>query len=132
LQREFLSASNYSGSILGERDLGAHPPPSQSSELFDHSRYIKALHDSLPQVSLIAAGGVNRQTAANFILSSATAIGIGTELIPNEAIQRRQSLRIHQLARRFTKLVRDAREQIEAWKKSRVVKKCTGTEKYEK
>jgi hypothetical protein len=37
LKREFLSASDYSGSILGERDLGAHPPPSQSSELFDHS-----------------------------------------------------------------------------------------------
>jgi hypothetical protein len=40
LKREFLSASDYSGSILGERDLGAHPPPSQSSELFDHSGYV--------------------------------------------------------------------------------------------
>ena len=37
MKREFLSATDYSGSILGERDLGAHPPPSQSSELFDHS-----------------------------------------------------------------------------------------------
>ncbi|MGA7930350.1 MAG: bifunctional 4-hydroxy-2-oxoglutarate aldolase/2-dehydro-3-deoxy-phosphogluconate aldolase [Candidatus Sulfotelmatobacter sp.] len=95
-------------------------------------RYIKALHDSLPQVSLIAAGGVNQQTAANFILSGATAIGIGTELIPNEAIQRRQSQRIHELARRFAKLVKDAREQIEAWKRSQVVKEFTGTEKCEK
>jgi 2-dehydro-3-deoxyphosphogluconate aldolase/(4S)-4-hydroxy-2-oxoglutarate aldolase len=95
-------------------------------------RYIKALHDSLPQVSLIAAGGVNQQTAGNFILSGATAIGIGTELIPNEAIQRRQSQRIHELARRFAKLVKDAREQIEAWKRSQVVKEFTGTEKCEK
>jgi 2-dehydro-3-deoxyphosphogluconate aldolase / (4S)-4-hydroxy-2-oxoglutarate aldolase len=94
-------------------------------------RYIKALHDSLPQVSLIAAGGVNQQTAANFILSGATAIGVGTELIPNEAIQRRQSQRIHELARRFAKLVKDAREQIEAWKRSQVVKEFTGTEKCE-
>jgi 2-dehydro-3-deoxyphosphogluconate aldolase/(4S)-4-hydroxy-2-oxoglutarate aldolase len=94
-------------------------------------RYIKALHDALPQVSLIAAGGVNQQTAANFILSGATAIGIGTELIPNEAIQRRQSQRIHELARRFTKLVKDAREQIEVWKRSQVVKKYTETEKCE-
>jgi hypothetical protein len=39
LKREFLSATDYSGSILGERDLGAHPPPSQSSELFDHSGF---------------------------------------------------------------------------------------------
>lgn len=94
-------------------------------------RYIKALHASLPQVPLIAAGGVNQQTAANFILSGATAIGIGTELIPTEAIQRRQSQRIHELARRFLKLVKDARCQIEAWKQSQVVKKYTETEKCE-
>ena len=94
--------------------------------------YIKALHASLPQVPLIAAGGVNQQTAANFILSGAIAIGVGTELIPNEAIQRRQSQRIHELARRFIKLVKDAREQLEAWKKSQVVKEFTETEKCEK
>jgi 2-dehydro-3-deoxyphosphogluconate aldolase / (4S)-4-hydroxy-2-oxoglutarate aldolase len=95
-------------------------------------RYIKALHASLPQIPLIAAGGVNQQTAASFILSGATAIGVGTELIPNEAIQRRQSQRIHELGRRFAKLVRDAREQLEAWKKSQVVKEFMGTEKCEK
>jgi 2-dehydro-3-deoxyphosphogluconate aldolase / (4S)-4-hydroxy-2-oxoglutarate aldolase len=94
--------------------------------------YIKALHASLPQIPLIAAGGVNQQTAASFILSGATAIGVGTELIPTEAIVRRQSKRIHELARRFTKLVKDAREQIEAWKRSQVVKEFTGTEKCEK
>jgi 2-dehydro-3-deoxyphosphogluconate aldolase / (4S)-4-hydroxy-2-oxoglutarate aldolase len=95
-------------------------------------RYIKALHTSLPQVPLIAAGGVNQQTAANFILSGATAIGVGTELIPNEAIRRRQSQRIHELARRFLKLVNDAREQLEAWKRTQVVKEFTGSEKCEK
>jgi 2-dehydro-3-deoxyphosphogluconate aldolase / (4S)-4-hydroxy-2-oxoglutarate aldolase len=95
-------------------------------------RYIKALHLSLPQVPLIAAGGVNQQTAANFILSGATAIGVGTELIPTEAIQRRQSQRIHELARRFKKLVQDAREQIEAWKRSQVVQEFTDAEKCEK
>ena len=94
-------------------------------------KYIKALHTSLPEVPLIAAGGVNQQTAANFILSGATAIGVGTELIPTEAIQRRQSQRIHELARRFAKLVKDAREQIEAWNRSQVVKRYTRAEKCE-
>jgi hypothetical protein len=56
---------------------------------------------------------------------------VGTELIPTEAIQRRQSERIRELARRFTKLVQDAREQIEAWKRSTVVKNYTGKEKCE-
>jgi 2-dehydro-3-deoxyphosphogluconate aldolase / (4S)-4-hydroxy-2-oxoglutarate aldolase len=94
-------------------------------------KYIKALHSSLPQIALIAAGGVNQQTAGNFILSGAVAIGIGTELIPTEAIARRQSDRIKELARRFRRLVKEAREQIDEWKKSIVVREFTGTEKCE-
>ena len=53
-------------------------------------------------------------------------------MIPTEAIARRQSKRIHELARRFAKLVKDAREQLEAWKRSQVVKEFTGNEKCEK
>jgi 2-dehydro-3-deoxyphosphogluconate aldolase/(4S)-4-hydroxy-2-oxoglutarate aldolase len=95
-------------------------------------KYIKALHASLPQIPLIAAGGVNQQTAANYILSGATAIGVGTELIPNESIERRQTDRIRELARRFTKIVKEAREQIETWKQSLNVKKYTEDEECEK
>ncbi|HKD44647.1 MAG TPA: bifunctional 4-hydroxy-2-oxoglutarate aldolase/2-dehydro-3-deoxy-phosphogluconate aldolase, partial [Candidatus Angelobacter sp.] len=64
-------------------------------------KYIKALNAALPQIPLIAAGGVNQQTAAGFILAGATAIGVGTELIPTEAIERRQAERIRELALRF-------------------------------
>ena len=85
--------------------------------------YIKSMHTALPQVPLIAAGGVNQQTAADYILSGATAIGVGTELIPAEAIKRRQAHRIRELARRFLKLVSDARQEIEIWKQSQVVVK---------
>lgn len=95
-------------------------------------KYIKALHDALPQIPLIAAGGVNQQTAAHFILSGATAIGVGRELIPTDAIHKRQSQRIHELARRFARLVKEAREQIEAWEKSQIVKEFTPAEKCEK
>jgi len=95
-------------------------------------KYIKALHASLPQIALIAAGGVNQQTAGSYILSGAAAIGVGSELIPHEAIARRQSDRIRVLARRFTKLINDAREQIQTWKDSLVVKTYTDTEECEK
>jgi 2-dehydro-3-deoxyphosphogluconate aldolase/(4S)-4-hydroxy-2-oxoglutarate aldolase len=94
--------------------------------------YIKSMHTALPQVPLIAAGGVNQQTVTDYILSGATAIGVGTELIPAEAIQRRQAQRIRELARRFLKLVKDAREEIETWKQSRVVKEFTDTDECEK
>lgn len=75
-------------------------------------RYIKVLKTPLPQVPLIAAGGVNQQTATNFILAGATAIGIGGELIPSEAIERRQARRIHELAGRFLGFVREARGRL--------------------
>jgi len=94
-------------------------------------RYIRALHASVPQIDLIPAGGITQHTAAGYILSGAIAIGVGQELIPTEAIEKRQSARIKELARRFVKVVREAREQIEDWKRSLVVKSYTGTEECE-
>lgn len=75
-------------------------------------KYIKALKAALPQIPLIAAGGVNQQTATNFILSGATAIGVGKELIPPEAVHLRESERIRELARRFIGFVREARRRL--------------------
>jgi 2-dehydro-3-deoxyphosphogluconate aldolase / (4S)-4-hydroxy-2-oxoglutarate aldolase len=74
--------------------------------------YVRALKAMFPQVPLIAAGGVNQQTASGFILAGAIALGIGAELIPREAIRRRQPDRIAELARRFTGFVSSARSQL--------------------
>ena len=76
-------------------------------------QYIKALKSALPQISLIAAGGVTQQTAGNFILAGATAIGVGTDLIPSRAIQQREATRIRELAHRFVGFVADARRLLE-------------------
>jgi 2-dehydro-3-deoxyphosphogluconate aldolase/(4S)-4-hydroxy-2-oxoglutarate aldolase len=74
--------------------------------------YIRALRGPLPKVPLIAAGGVNQQNATNFIVAGANAIGVGTELIPTEAIQRRQGERIRELGHRFVGFVKDGRERL--------------------
>jgi 2-dehydro-3-deoxyphosphogluconate aldolase / (4S)-4-hydroxy-2-oxoglutarate aldolase len=74
--------------------------------------YIRALTTMFPNVPLIAAGGVNQQTAFSFILAGAIALGIGTDLIPREAIRRRQPDRIAELARRFIGFVAGARSQL--------------------
>jgi 2-dehydro-3-deoxyphosphogluconate aldolase/(4S)-4-hydroxy-2-oxoglutarate aldolase len=73
--------------------------------------YIRALKAPFPHVPLIASGGVNQQTAFNFILAGAAALGIGAELIPREAVQLRQADRILELAHRFTRMVKDARRR---------------------
>ena len=71
--------------------------------------YIRSLKVPLPQVSLIAAGGVNQQTATGYVLAGATALGVGSELLPQEAIRRHQDQRIHGLARRFLGFVKEGR-----------------------
>lgn len=74
--------------------------------------YIKALKAPFAQIALIASGGVNQQTAFDFIRAGAAALGIGEELIPPDAIQRRNATWIHELTRRFLGMVRDARALV--------------------
>jgi 2-dehydro-3-deoxyphosphogluconate aldolase/(4S)-4-hydroxy-2-oxoglutarate aldolase len=73
--------------------------------------YIQALKLPFPQVSLIATGGVNQKTAANFILAGATALGIGGELINPEALPEMKEEQIQELARRYLGMVKAARAQ---------------------
>jgi 2-dehydro-3-deoxyphosphogluconate aldolase/(4S)-4-hydroxy-2-oxoglutarate aldolase len=63
--------------------------------------YIQTLKAAIPQARLVAAGGVNQLTALNYIKAGATALGVGIELIPTEAIALRQTRRIQELSRRF-------------------------------
>jgi 2-dehydro-3-deoxyphosphogluconate aldolase/(4S)-4-hydroxy-2-oxoglutarate aldolase len=72
-------------------------------------QYIRALKIPLPQIRLIASGGVNQLTAANFIFAGASSLGIGSELMPRKALSTRQDQWIHELARRFIEAVRNAR-----------------------
>lgn len=85
--------------------------------------YIKRLKAALPQVPLIAAGGVTQLTAANYILSGATALGIGTDLIPKAAINLRQAERILVLSKRFLGFVKEARAQLAGIQEATAAKK---------
>jgi 2-dehydro-3-deoxyphosphogluconate aldolase/(4S)-4-hydroxy-2-oxoglutarate aldolase len=73
--------------------------------------YIHALKAPFPDARLIAAGGVNQQTAADFITAGAAAVGVGAELIPRKAIHERDVRWITELARRFMHIVHEARGQ---------------------
>jgi 2-dehydro-3-deoxyphosphogluconate aldolase / (4S)-4-hydroxy-2-oxoglutarate aldolase len=82
--------------------------------------YIRILKKALMHIPLIAAGGVNQQTAQKFILAGASALGVGGELIPEDALRLKQAARIRELANRFVKFVKDGRGQVAALKKASV------------
>jgi 2-dehydro-3-deoxyphosphogluconate aldolase / (4S)-4-hydroxy-2-oxoglutarate aldolase len=80
--------------------------------LIGGAKYIASLHKMFPNIPLIAAGGVNQQTASEYIIAGAVALGVGAELTPSQAIRNREVGRIHELARRFLGFVKDAREGV--------------------
>ncbi len=71
--------------------------------------YIKALKAPLPHVPLVPTGGVNLETAADYIRAGAAALGVGGELILKHAFQQGKPELISDLAKRYAQLVRDAR-----------------------
>jgi 2-dehydro-3-deoxyphosphogluconate aldolase/(4S)-4-hydroxy-2-oxoglutarate aldolase len=71
--------------------------------------YIRALKAPFPKVALIASGGVNQETASDFIRAGAVALGIGRDLIHPDAIKRREDGWIRELSRRYLSMVKQAR-----------------------
>lgn len=76
------------------------------------AKYIKALRGPLPQVPLVPTGGVNLNTAAEFIEAGAVALGVGGELIQAEALKSNNPEIIVENARKFLTIVKQARAQM--------------------
>ncbi|MGA1999300.1 MAG: bifunctional 4-hydroxy-2-oxoglutarate aldolase/2-dehydro-3-deoxy-phosphogluconate aldolase [Terriglobales bacterium] len=73
-------------------------------------KYIKALKAPFPQISLVPTGGVNLETAADFVLAGASALGVGGELVDAKALAAGHVEVIEENARKFLACVRTARE----------------------
>ena len=106
----------FPGVLTPTEILAAHNTGCDLVKIFPCSQvggpgYIRALKAPFPRVRFIASGGVNQTTAAEFILAGASALGVGGELIPHKAIERRERNWIRELARRFMSLVAEARQQ---------------------
>ena len=76
------------------------------------AKYIKALKGPLPQIPLVPTGGVNLNTAAEFIEAGAAALGIGGELVQGEALKSNKPEIIIENARKFLAIVKQARAQL--------------------
>lgn len=73
--------------------------------------YIKSLKAPLPQIELVPTGGVNLQTAADFIKAGASALGVGADLVDLKALRAGNAALITERARQLVEIVRVARGQ---------------------
>ena len=76
------------------------------------AKYIKALKGPLPQIPLVPTGGVNLNTAAEFIEAGAAALGVGGELVQAEALKSGKSEVIVENARKFVEIVKQTRARM--------------------
>jgi 2-dehydro-3-deoxyphosphogluconate aldolase / (4S)-4-hydroxy-2-oxoglutarate aldolase len=74
--------------------------------------YIRALKGPFPDVPLVPTGGVNLETAADFLAAGAAALGVGGELIQKEAVRLRNADLLSGLAAQFVAIVKSARQRM--------------------
>ena len=78
------------------------------------AKYIKALKGPLPEIPMVPTGGVNLQTAAEFLEAGAAALGIGGELVHPGHLKSGNTEAIVEAARKFVAIVKETRAKIGA------------------
>jgi 2-dehydro-3-deoxyphosphogluconate aldolase/(4S)-4-hydroxy-2-oxoglutarate aldolase len=78
------------------------------------AKYIKALKGPFPQVEMIPTGGVNLETAADFLKAGACALGVGGELVDGKSIAEGRYDVIEERARQFLAAIARVRSEMKA------------------
>src|SRR6185437_9606509 len=76
------------------------------------AKYIKALKAPLPQVPMVPTGGVNLETAADFLRAGSSALGIGGELISAAALKSGNMQAITDSAKQYIAIVKKTRQEM--------------------
>jgi len=76
------------------------------------AKYIKALKGPLPNIPMVPTGGVNLETAAEFIQAGSAALGVGSELVSAAALRSGDTSQIVETARKFVGIVSEARRKL--------------------
>ncbi len=77
-------------------------------------KYIKALKGPFPQIEMIPTGGVNLETAGEFLKAGACAVAVGGELVDAKSIKEGRYDVIEERARQYLAVVAKARAEIQA------------------
>lgn len=71
---------------------------------------IRDLRGPLPQIRMVATGGVNLDNVGEFIQAGASAVGVGSALITREALKKKDFAGLKATASQWLQRVRQARE----------------------
>jgi 2-dehydro-3-deoxyphosphogluconate aldolase/(4S)-4-hydroxy-2-oxoglutarate aldolase len=77
-------------------------------------KYIKALKGPFPQIEMCPTGGVNLETAGEFLKAGACAVAVGGELVDAKLIKEGRYDRIEELAKQYLEVVGKARAELRA------------------
>ncbi len=78
------------------------------------AKYIKALKGPFPQIEMIPTGGVNLETAADFLKAGACAVAVGGELIDPVTIKEGKYEVFVDRARQYLEIVQRTRAELKA------------------
>lgn len=77
-------------------------------------KYIKALKGPLPHIEMIPTGGVNLETAGEFLKAGACAVAVGGELVDAKLIKENRYEEMEQRARQYLEIIARARGELKA------------------
>lgn len=72
--------------------------------------FFKAMRGPLPQIRLMPTGGVDLNTAAEFLKAGACCLGIGSQMVDPKLVAAREFDKLRDLAARYVDVVRRYRE----------------------
>ncbi len=78
------------------------------------AKYIKALKAPFPHIEMIPTGGVNLDTAGDFLKAGACAVAVGAELVDAKAIKEGRLDVIAEKARQYLAVIAKARSEMAA------------------
>jgi 2-dehydro-3-deoxyphosphogluconate aldolase / (4S)-4-hydroxy-2-oxoglutarate aldolase len=78
------------------------------------AKYIKALKAPYPQIELIPTGGVNLETAGDFLKAGACAVAVGAELVDAKAVKEGRFEVVEERAKQYLAVVAKARAEMQA------------------
>jgi len=77
-------------------------------------KYIKALRGPFPHIEMIPTGGVNLETAGEFLKAGACAVAVGGELVDAKSVKEGRFDVIEDRARQYLRVIAQARSEMKS------------------